>query len=75
MSFLPVDLAGKVAIVTGGNRGIGKGIAEGLASAGCKVVVAARNVDLSQQTAREIEQEYGVKTLCVELDLKDRESI
>ena len=75
MSFLPVDLAGKVAIVTGGNRGIGRGIASGLASAGCKVVVAARSVDLSQQAAREIEQQYGVKTLSVELDLRDRDSI
>jgi NAD(P)-dependent dehydrogenase (short-subunit alcohol dehydrogenase family) len=75
MSFLPVNLTGKVAIVTGGNRGIGKGIALGLASAGCKVVLAARDVALSRETAHEIEQQHGARTLCVELDVKDRASI
>jgi len=75
MSFLPVDLTGRVAIVTGGNRGIGKGIASGLASARCKVVLAARDVQLSGEAAREIEQEYGVQTLCVSLDVKGRDSI
>ena len=75
MSFFPVDLTDKVAVVTGGNRGIGKGIALGLASAGCNVVVAARNVAMSREAAREIEQQHGVKTLCVELDVRDHESI
>ncbi|MGB8437226.1 MAG: SDR family NAD(P)-dependent oxidoreductase, partial [Burkholderiales bacterium] len=37
------DLSGKVAIVTGGNGGIGLGMARGLAGAGARVVVAARN--------------------------------
>jgi NAD(P)-dependent dehydrogenase (short-subunit alcohol dehydrogenase family) len=75
MSFLPVDLAGRVAIVTGGNSGIGKGIAMGLASAGCSVVVAARNTAVSREAAHEIEQQYGVRTLVVELDVKDVASI
>jgi len=75
MSFLPVDLTGRVAIVTGGNRGIGRGIASGMASAGCKVAIAARDLSLSRQAARELSQEYGVPTFCVRLDLKDRESI
>lgn len=69
------DLSEKVAVVTGGNGGIGKGIAEGLASAGCSIVIAARNRDKSAAAAQEIEQAYGVRTLCVELDVKDPESI
>jgi NAD(P)-dependent dehydrogenase (short-subunit alcohol dehydrogenase family) len=39
----PFDLSGRVAVVTGGNGGIGFGIAKGLAAAGATVVVAARN--------------------------------
>ena len=39
----PMDLSGKVAVVTGGNGGIGLGIARGLVSAGCQVGIWARN--------------------------------
>lgn len=75
MDFLPVDLGGRVAVVTGGNSGIGKGIAMGLASAGCSVVIAARNEIMSREAAREIEERYGVQMLCVGLDVKDINSI
>ncbi len=69
------DLTGKVAVVTGGNGGIGKGIACGLAEAGCNIVIAARNLSKSAEAAGELEKEYGVKTLCIELDVKSPESI
>ena len=39
------ELSGRVAVVTGGNGGIGLGMARGLAAAGAHVVIAARNAD------------------------------
>jgi 2-deoxy-D-gluconate 3-dehydrogenase len=48
------DLAGKVAIVTGGNGGIGLGMALGLAAAGARVVVAGRNAQKSAAAAKEL---------------------
>ncbi len=75
MSFLPVQLSGQVAIVTGGNSGIGKGIAMGLASAGCSVVVAARDAAKSREAAAEIEAAYGTRTRAIELDVTDIGSI
>jgi 2-deoxy-D-gluconate 3-dehydrogenase len=50
----PFDLKGRVAIVTGGNGGIGLGMARGLAAAGAKVVVAGRNAQKSAAAAKEI---------------------
>ena len=48
------DLSGRVAVVTGGNGGIGLGMARGLAAAGAKVVVAGRNAQKSAAAAKEI---------------------
>lgn len=75
MSFLPVDLSDKVAIVTGGNRGIGRAIAAGLAINGCKVVIAARNTALSSEVAHEMQQKYKIETHYIDLDLKKLTSI
>ena len=47
-----INLAGQVAIVTGGGRGIGKAIAVGLAKAGCSVAVVARSEDQLAETVR-----------------------
>ncbi len=62
------DLTGKVAVVTGGNRGLGKEMALGLASAGADVVVIARKIE--KQVIEDIEK-HGVKALAVEFDLVD----
>ena len=69
------DLTGKVAIVTGGNQGIGKGIARCLAKAGSDIAIAARNTDKSTKTADEIKKEFGVRALGVPTDIRQPESI
>ena len=50
----PFDLSGRVAVVTGGNGGIGLGMARGLAAAGAKVVVAGRNAQKNAAAAKEV---------------------
>jgi len=64
------SLEGKVAIVTGGGRNIGKAIALGLAEAGADVVVAARTSSEIEQTALEIE-ERGRRGLPLPADVRD----
>ena len=65
----PFDLTGRVAIVTGGNGGIGLGMARGLAQAGAAVVVAARNKAKSEAAVKEL-QALGAKAAAVEVDVR-----
>jgi 2-deoxy-D-gluconate 3-dehydrogenase len=67
------DLKGKVALVTGGNGGIGLGMARGFAGAGANVVVAGRNREKSQIAAAELER-MGVKTAVLEVDVANEAS-
>jgi 2-deoxy-D-gluconate 3-dehydrogenase len=68
------DLDGQVAIVTGGNGGIGLGIAKGLAAAGADIVVAARNKDKTAG-AVDLLRGLGVEALGLELDVADEASV
>ncbi|MBI3893818.1 MAG: 3-oxoacyl-[acyl-carrier-protein] reductase [Candidatus Wallbacteria bacterium] len=52
----------RVAVVTGGTRGIGKGIVRRLAALGAKVVVVGTNAETALQAAQELEKEFGIET-------------
>ena len=67
------DLSGRVAIVTGGNGGIGLGMAQGLASAGASIVVAARNREKSESAVAALAA-CGVQSAFVPLDVGDAAS-
>ena len=69
------DLQGKVAIVTGGNGGIGLGMAHGLAAAGARVVVAAHNRDKSHAAVAELDRLGPGGSLAIEVDVADAESV
>jgi 2-deoxy-D-gluconate 3-dehydrogenase len=64
------DLTGRVAIVTGGNGGIGLGMAKGLATAGAAVVVAARDEGKSAEAVRELEG-LGARAMAVAVDVTE----
>jgi len=61
----PFDLSGKVAVVTGGSRGIGREVVHGLARAGADVVVASRKLDRCQAVAEEVTAATGRRALAV----------
>jgi NAD(P)-dependent dehydrogenase (short-subunit alcohol dehydrogenase family) len=74
MSYAPLSLTGKTAVVLGGTTGIGRTLSLGLAQAGADVVSSARRHNLVDAVATEIERE-GRKTLRVSSDVGDRKSL
>jgi NAD(P)-dependent dehydrogenase (short-subunit alcohol dehydrogenase family) len=71
----PFDLAGHVAVVTGGNSGIGRGMAAGLAEAGADVAIWARRQEQSEQVAAELRDAYGTNVVAVACDVTDPASV
>ncbi|HVW42070.1 MAG TPA: glucose 1-dehydrogenase [Amycolatopsis sp.] len=64
-----MDLTGKVAVVTGGSRGIGRAVAGGLAAAGADVVVASRKLDACRVAADEIKQATGRRAVGMQVNV------
>lgn len=69
---MDLGLKGKVAVVTGSSRGIGKGIAESLAAEGCRLVLCARGEEALAETAAEL-REGGTEVLDLALDITRKE--
>ena len=74
MAFNPFDLTGKVGLVTGGNGGIGLGMAEGLASAGAKVAIWGQNPEKNAKAEAALKA-YGGEVLVQQVDVNDEAAV
>jgi NAD(P)-dependent dehydrogenase (short-subunit alcohol dehydrogenase family) len=72
---MDLELTGKVAVVTGGSRGVGKAIACELAREGVDVVICGRSRDTLEAAAREVAGETGRRIVPVATDTTSRESV
>jgi NAD(P)-dependent dehydrogenase (short-subunit alcohol dehydrogenase family) len=73
MQMLPgikqFDLTGRTALITGGSKGLGLAMAEGLASAGADVMLVSRHYDEAAKAAEAIAREYGHRALAIAADV------
>ena len=74
MAYAPFNLKGKVALVTGGNRGIGFGMAEALAQAGADVVIWGSNAEFNK-TAEGKLTAYGVRIKAQQVNVADEKAV
>ncbi|MEZ5939970.1 MAG: SDR family NAD(P)-dependent oxidoreductase [Planctomycetaceae bacterium] len=69
------DMTGRVALITGGSKGLGAAMAAALASAGADVVLVSRNGDQAKATAKEIAETYGHEALGLGADVTNAEDV
>jgi NAD(P)-dependent dehydrogenase (short-subunit alcohol dehydrogenase family) len=72
---MELGLSGRVAVVTGGSKGIGRAIARGLGREGVKLVLLARGQELLEKTAEEIRKESGADVLAVSTDITKTDQV
>ena len=70
-----ISLDGRVAVVTGGAKGLGRGVARRFAEAGASILVADVDDALGPETARQLADDYGVRTLYRTVDVRDATAI
>ncbi len=69
------DLKDRVAIITGGSKGLGLAMGQGLASAGAQIVLVNRNEAEGKEAAERIADDYGVKTMAIGADVTSQEQV
>ena len=69
------DLTGKVSLVTGATKGLGRAMVQGLAEAGSDVVVVSRKPELCDQVAKEVEQSTGRRALSAACHMGDWDAL
>ena len=74
MAFAPFDISGKVALVTGGNGGIGLGFAKGIAAAGGNVVIWGTNESKNDAALEELKT-FGTQVAAMKCDVSDSEQV
>ena len=74
MSFQPFDLSGRVALITGGNGGIGLGMAKGLAASGAEVCIWGTNPDKNAKALEELSA-YGPKITAQVCDVSNEQAV
>jgi 3-oxoacyl-[acyl-carrier protein] reductase len=68
---MDLELEGKVAVITGGSRGLGYGIASALARERCEIAICARGEDDLREAARTLQEEHGREVLALPLDVTE----
>ncbi|XP_036613870.1 2,4-dienoyl-CoA reductase, mitochondrial [Trichosurus vulpecula] len=71
----PGSFQGKVAFITGGGTGIGKGMTTVFSSLGATCVIASRNIDVLKATAEEVSSQTGNKVHAIQCDVRDPEKV
>ena len=74
MTFIPFNLSDKVVLITGGNSGIGLGMAEGVASAGASVCIWGTNLS-KNKSAVDYLSRYGINVKALECDVSDEQAV
>lgn len=69
------DMTGKVAIVTGGSKGLGLAMAAGMASAGAKIALVNRNAEQGEEAAEQLKTDYGVEAISIAANVTNEEQM